>query len=150
MSFSTSEELSEEIKRLQNELEETSRQKIQAAEYGLAVLEEKQQLQQQCEELESMYDMTKHELDCAKEVMNDVGQLVTCTDTIVSCLFSSRLGLVIGLEFVKLTIMCKNVFIELFLDFCSMRQFLCKIGNRTIRRHTNSRSVTSRTGPLTD
>jgi len=32
------------------------------------VLEEKQQLQQQCEELESLYDATRHELDCAKEV----------------------------------------------------------------------------------
>ena len=66
---STTEDLCEEIKRLQNELEETSRQKIQAAEYGLAVLEEKQQLQQQCEELESLYDSTKHDLDCAKEVI---------------------------------------------------------------------------------
>jgi len=68
MSYSTTEELCEEIKRLQNELDETSRQKIQAAEYGLAVLEEKQQLQQQCEELETLYDTTRHELDCAKEV----------------------------------------------------------------------------------
>jgi len=69
MSSSTPADLCEEIERLQNELEETSRQKIQAAEYGLAVLEEKQQLQQQCEELESLYDATKHELDCAKEVI---------------------------------------------------------------------------------
>jgi len=69
MMSSTTEDLCEEIKRLQNELEETSRQKIQAAEYGLAVLEEKQQLQQQCEELESLYDSTKHDLDCAKEVI---------------------------------------------------------------------------------
>jgi len=69
MSYSTTEELCEEIKRLQNELDETTRQKIQAAEYGLAVLEEKQQLQQQCEELESLYDTTRHELDCAKDVM---------------------------------------------------------------------------------
>jgi len=69
MMSSTTEDLCEEIKRLQNELEETSRQKIQAAEYGLAVLEEKQQLQQQCEELELLYDSTKHDLDCAKEVI---------------------------------------------------------------------------------
>ena len=67
-SYSTTEALCEEIKRLQVELEETSRQKIQAAEYGLAVLEEKQLLQQQCEELEALYDTTRHELDCAKEV----------------------------------------------------------------------------------
>ena len=68
MSDSTTEELCEEIQRLKNELDETTKQKIQAAEYGLAVLEEKQQLQLQCEELEELYDTTKHELDCAKKV----------------------------------------------------------------------------------
>jgi len=61
-------ELCAEIERLQSELDETSRQKIQAAEYGLAVLEEKTQLQQQCEELEALYDTTRLELDCAKQV----------------------------------------------------------------------------------
>lgn len=68
-SYTTTDELCDEINRLKTALEETSRQKIQAAEYGLAVLEEKQQLQQQCEELESLYETTKHELDCAKEVV---------------------------------------------------------------------------------
>ena len=62
------EELRQEIERLQNELAETTQEKVQAAEYGLAVLEEKQQLQQQVEDLEGLYETTKHELDCAKQV----------------------------------------------------------------------------------
>ena len=49
-------ELSEEITRLQNELEQTTQEKVQAAEYGLAVLEEKQQLQHQFEDLEANLD----------------------------------------------------------------------------------------------
>ncbi len=62
------EELRQEIERLQNELAETTQEKVQAAEYGLAVLEEKQQLQQQVEDLEGLYESTKHELDCARDV----------------------------------------------------------------------------------
>ena len=60
--------LSNEVARLQAELDETTRQKIQAAEYGLAVLEEKQQLQVRCEEIESEYEVVKHELERVKEV----------------------------------------------------------------------------------
>jgi protein bicaudal D len=40
------EDLRLEVERLQTELAETTQEKVQAAEYGLAVLEEKQQLQQ--------------------------------------------------------------------------------------------------------
>ena len=61
-------DLQEEIERLQNELETTTREKVQAAEYGLAVLEEKQNLQCQYEELEGLYEKTATELECAKEV----------------------------------------------------------------------------------
>ena len=64
----TMEDLQAEITRLQNELEQTAHDKMQAAEYGLAVLEEKQQLQLQFEELEALYDTTRTELDCAKQV----------------------------------------------------------------------------------
>lgn len=64
----TPDDLRQEIARLQNELTETTNEKLQAAQYGLAVLEEKQQLQQQCEELEAAFETTKHELDCAKDV----------------------------------------------------------------------------------
>ncbi len=62
------EDLRREVERLQADLAETTQEKLQAAEYGLAVLEEKQQVQSQYEELESVYEGIKTELDCAKEV----------------------------------------------------------------------------------
>lgn len=65
----TVEELRKEIERLQTELTETTQEKVQAAEYGLAVLEEKHQLQQHFEELESQFESVKHELECAKETL---------------------------------------------------------------------------------
>lgn len=70
--YVTIRDLQEEIERLKSELDKTCQEKIQAAEYGLAVLEEKQQLQQQCEDLEVLYDTTKHDLECAKEVRTDL------------------------------------------------------------------------------
>ncbi|XP_054243601.1 protein bicaudal D homolog 2 isoform X2 [Indicator indicator] len=59
--------LRNEIKRLFQELGETTREKIQAAEYGLAVLEEKQQLKQQYEELELEYETIRTEMEQLKE-----------------------------------------------------------------------------------
>lgn len=56
-----------EIERLSRELTETTNEKIQAAEYGLAVLEEKQQLKQQYDELEIEYETIRTELDQLKE-----------------------------------------------------------------------------------
>ncbi|XP_051886159.1 protein bicaudal D homolog 1 isoform X2 [Pristis pectinata] len=56
-----------EIERLARELSETTHEKIQAAEYGLVVLEEKQSLKQQYDELESAYETVKHELEQLKE-----------------------------------------------------------------------------------
>ncbi|XP_077403871.1 protein bicaudal D homolog 2 [Vanacampus margaritifer] len=56
-----------EIQRLSRELGETTNEKIQAAEYGLAVLEEKQQLKQQYDELEIEYEGVRQELDLLKE-----------------------------------------------------------------------------------
>uniref|UniRef100_A0ABM5FK12 Protein bicaudal D homolog 2 isoform X4 n=1 Tax=Pogona vitticeps TaxID=103695 RepID=A0ABM5FK12_9SAUR len=56
-----------EVKRLFQELGETTREKIQAAEYGLAVLEEKQQLKQQYEELELEYETIRAEMEQLKE-----------------------------------------------------------------------------------
>lgn len=57
-----------EIERLSRELIETTNEKIQAAEYGLAVLEEKQQLKQQYDDLEIDYEAVRRELDLLKEV----------------------------------------------------------------------------------
>ncbi|XP_069759553.1 protein bicaudal D homolog 1 isoform X2 [Narcine bancroftii] len=56
-----------EIERLVKELSETTHEKIQAAEYGLVVLEEKQSLKQQYDDLESAYETVKHELEQLKE-----------------------------------------------------------------------------------
>ena len=64
----SADDLKGEVERLSAELAETTQQKLQAAQYGLEVLEEKQHLQQQFEDLESIYDATKNELDCAKAV----------------------------------------------------------------------------------
>lgn len=57
-----------EIERLSRELGETTNEKIQAAEYGLVVLEEKQQLKQQYDDLEIEYEAIRQELDQLKEV----------------------------------------------------------------------------------
>ncbi|XP_043563980.1 protein bicaudal D homolog 2-like isoform X1 [Chiloscyllium punctatum] len=56
-----------EVERLNRELSETTQEKIQAAEYGLVVLEEKQSLKQQYEELESEYETVKQELEQLRE-----------------------------------------------------------------------------------
>ncbi|XP_048067166.1 protein bicaudal D homolog 2 isoform X1 [Megalobrama amblycephala] len=56
-----------EVERLSRELAETTQEKIQAAEYGLAVLEEKQQLKQQFDELEAEYEAVRQELEQLRE-----------------------------------------------------------------------------------
>ncbi|KAM4587076.1 protein bicaudal D homolog 2-like [Odontesthes bonariensis] len=56
-----------EVERLARELRVTTHEKIQAAEYGLAVLEEKQQLKQRFDDLESEYETVRQELDQLKE-----------------------------------------------------------------------------------
>lgn len=59
--MSSVEELREEIGRLQSEME-------QAAHYGLAVLQQKETLQAEHEQLETLYDATRQELKTAKDV----------------------------------------------------------------------------------
>nr|XP_044995373.1 protein bicaudal D homolog 1 isoform X3 [Jaculus jaculus] len=56
-----------EIERLSKELTETTHEKIQAAEYGLVVLEEKLTLKQQYDELEAECDGLRRELEQLKE-----------------------------------------------------------------------------------
>ncbi|KAK2862088.1 hypothetical protein Q5P01_001621 [Channa striata] len=56
-----------EVERLTRELRETTHEKIQAAEYGLAVLEEKQRLKLRFDELETEYETVRQELDQLKE-----------------------------------------------------------------------------------
>lgn len=62
-------ELKIELARLQQELTETNQEKIRAAEYGLAVLEEKHQLESHIEELEAEKEQIRTELEHAKEVL---------------------------------------------------------------------------------
>ncbi|XP_066541547.1 protein bicaudal D homolog 1 isoform X1 [Hoplias malabaricus] len=58
----TADEYRAEVQRLSRELAEANREKIRAAECGLAVLEENQSLKQQCAEIESEHDALKQEL----------------------------------------------------------------------------------------
>ncbi|XP_067132644.1 protein bicaudal D isoform X1 [Centruroides vittatus] len=62
-------QLKQELERLHCELAQTSHEKIQSAQYGLVLLDEKEALQQKCEELEALYDATKHESDCLREAL---------------------------------------------------------------------------------
>ncbi|XP_045501841.1 protein bicaudal D isoform X2 [Colias croceus] len=72
-------ELKAEIERLSRELDQASSEKIQSAQLGLVLLEEKSALQQRCDELESLYENTKHELDITQEALMklDTTQKVT-------------------------------------------------------------------------
>ncbi|XP_051164159.1 protein bicaudal D [Leptopilina boulardi] len=62
-------DLRAEIERLYRELDLASTEKIQSAQYGLALLEEKSALEQKCSDLESLYENTKHELDITQEAL---------------------------------------------------------------------------------
>ncbi|XP_044734868.1 protein bicaudal D isoform X2 [Chrysoperla carnea] len=62
-------ELKEEIERLTRELDQASSEKIQSAKYGLVLLEEKQSLEQRCEELETLYENTKQDLHNTQEAL---------------------------------------------------------------------------------
>lgn len=61
-------ELRAEIERLSRELDQASSEKIQSAKYGLGLLEEKSMLQHKCEELETLYENAKHDLEITQEV----------------------------------------------------------------------------------
>ncbi|WAR25862.1 BICD1-like protein [Mya arenaria] len=64
------EDLKVEIGRLQQELTETNQEKIRAAEYGLAVLEERNHLESKIEELDAQVEALKIELEHAKEALS--------------------------------------------------------------------------------
>ncbi|KAK9497061.1 hypothetical protein O3M35_004442 [Rhynocoris fuscipes] len=67
--ISSVKELKEEIERLTRELDQASSEKIQSAQYGLGLLEEKKTLLQRCEELETLYETTRNELDITQEAL---------------------------------------------------------------------------------
>lgn len=72
-------ELKAEIERLGRELDQASSEKIQSAQLGLVLLEEKSVLQQRCDELEILYENTKHDLEITQEALMklDSSQKVT-------------------------------------------------------------------------
>ncbi|XP_060050608.1 protein bicaudal D homolog 1 isoform X2 [Erinaceus europaeus] len=63
----SAEQFRAEIERLSRELSETTHEKLQAAEYGLVVLEEKLTLKQQYDELEAERDALRRELEQLRE-----------------------------------------------------------------------------------
>lgn len=60
--------LQAEVERLVAELREATQEKVQAAQYGLAVLEENGELKQRCGELEGQVEVLRMELVHMKEV----------------------------------------------------------------------------------
>lgn len=66
--MTSAEFLRSEIDRLTAELQQACQEKVQAAEYGLAVLEEKHKLQERHDELENTFEATRQELECLREV----------------------------------------------------------------------------------
>eukprot|EP00096_Caligus_rogercresseyi_P003805 TRINITY_DN1747_c0_g1_i2.p1 TRINITY_DN1747_c0_g1~~TRINITY_DN1747_c0_g1_i2.p1 ORF type:complete len:218 (+),score=85.96 TRINITY_DN1747_c0_g1_i2:229-882(+) len=61
--------LQSEILRLQRELDQTSAEKIQSAQYGLALLKEKELLEERVNEIEAAYEVNKHELQVTQEAL---------------------------------------------------------------------------------
>ncbi|KAL8164366.1 UNVERIFIED_CONTAM: hypothetical protein K2H54_049881 [Gekko kuhli] len=65
------EQLQAEVDRLTTELRKATQEKVQAAEYGLAVLEENGDLRQHCGELESQLEMMRLEVAHMKEALTE-------------------------------------------------------------------------------
>lgn len=66
------EELKREVERISRELDEAVAEKIQSAKYGLGLLDETNSLKQRCEQLETLYENTRHELDITQEVCTEL------------------------------------------------------------------------------
>jgi len=63
------ERLRQENIRLSQELDQTSSEKIQSAQYGLVLLEEKEGLETRCQDLEAHFENTKHDLQVTQEAL---------------------------------------------------------------------------------
>jgi len=61
--------LQQELVRLSQELDQTVAEKEQAAQYGLVLLEEKDGLEARCQELENLYENTRHDLHVTQEAL---------------------------------------------------------------------------------
>ena len=57
-----------EVERLTRELDLARSENVQSAQYGLVLLNERKTLQEKCEELETFYENSKHELHITREV----------------------------------------------------------------------------------
>lgn len=68
MDHSSSCSLGEEVNRLKSELEAVTLQRCQAAEQGLILLAQKEQMQQQLEEAETKIEQFRQELENSREV----------------------------------------------------------------------------------
>ncbi|VDM12895.1 unnamed protein product [Wuchereria bancrofti] len=68
-SFMELDELKAEVSRLANALEEASSDKIKAAQYGLQVLDEKQQLEVKLTQLQTQFDTAKAEAEATKKAL---------------------------------------------------------------------------------
>ncbi|XP_013929668.1 PREDICTED: protein bicaudal D homolog 2-like [Thamnophis sirtalis] len=60
-----------EVERLAAELQEAIQENVQAAQYGLAVLEENEDLKQRCGDLEGQLEVLRVELACMKEALTE-------------------------------------------------------------------------------
>ena len=65
----SADDLKAEIERLKSDLDHVNHEKVQSAEYGLVLLEEKAALQQKYDCLESAYETANHELQCVRSVI---------------------------------------------------------------------------------
>ena len=67
------------------ELDQTSSDKIQSAQYGLVLLEEKEGLEARCQELEGHFENTKHELTVGYRALH-------CTALYCPALYCTKLS----------------------------------------------------------
>lgn len=93
--------LQEELERLNKEIVEAHEDRARAAEYGIVLLEEKQALQTQNEEVNSLFDATKRELETAVDVSAYVlvisgGKLVLLGSVFSMCIVQFRCGTAVG------------------------------------------------------
>lgn len=63
------EELRRENERLSRELDQAVAERNQSAKYGLGLLDETNSLKQRCEQLETLFENTRHELDITQEAL---------------------------------------------------------------------------------
>jgi protein bicaudal D len=74
------EQLRQEITRISRELDQTQSEKVQAAQYGMGLLEENSKLNARVEELSEAYELMKNELEVTKDALDKVSQTHKITE----------------------------------------------------------------------